>query len=113
ASGPYQIPHVRIEAFCVYTNLPPSGYMRAPGHPQVAFAVEAHMDLLARSVGMDPLQFRFKNALRQGAEGQPSLARPILEAAADALGLDVTSTSSTAGAGVSLNQTAGSLTGRV
>src|SRR5581483_3231142 len=58
AGGPYRIPNLHIEAYAVYTNTPPGGYMRGPGHPQVAYAVESHMDLLARDIGMDPLELR-------------------------------------------------------
>ena len=45
AGGSYAIPNLRIDGFCVYTNQVPCGYMRAPGSPQVLFAVEAHTDL--------------------------------------------------------------------
>lgn len=86
AGGPYEIPHLRIEAFCVYTNQPPCGYMRAPGHPQVAFAVEAHTDLLAREVGLDPLDFRLHSVSRRSPTGEEGLAATVLRAAADALG---------------------------
>ncbi len=86
ACGPYEVENFRIEAFCVYTNLPPSGYMRAPGHPQVAFAVETHTDLVARAIGMDPLQFRLKNVLRQEPEGHASTAPMVLRTAAETLG---------------------------
>jgi len=48
ATGPYEVPNVDIEAYCVYTNNPPSGAMRGFGTPQTAFACESQMDLLAR-----------------------------------------------------------------
>ncbi len=85
-AGPYDIPNLDVEAFAVYTNTPPSGYMRAPGHAQVIFAVEAHTDLLARAVGMDPLEFRLRNLAQIGPGGQESAAPQVLQAAADALG---------------------------
>ncbi|MPZ15941.1 MAG: molybdopterin-dependent oxidoreductase [Chloroflexi bacterium] len=86
AGGPYEIPNLEVEAFCVYTNQPPCGYMRAPGHPQVAFAVEAHMDLLAREVGLDPLEFRLRNVARRSPTGGEGLAAAVLREAANAIG---------------------------
>jgi len=53
----------------VYTNTVPAGHMRAPGAPQTVFAVESHMDMIAHELGLDPLEFRLRNAL---AEGDPS-----------------------------------------
>lgn len=62
----YNIPHTRLETFVVYTNTVPSGNMRAPGAAQLALAGEGHVEHIARSLGMDPLEFRLKNALREG-----------------------------------------------
>jgi CO/xanthine dehydrogenase Mo-binding subunit len=64
--GAYQVPHTRLESMCVYTNQVPGGYMRASGELQTVFAVETHMDMIATELGMDPLEFRFLNALREG-----------------------------------------------
>jgi CO/xanthine dehydrogenase Mo-binding subunit len=64
--GAYQVPHTRLESMCVYTNQVPGGYMRASGELQTVFAVETHMDMIASELGMDPLEFRFLNALREG-----------------------------------------------
>jgi CO/xanthine dehydrogenase Mo-binding subunit len=80
AGGSYAIANLRIDGFCVYTNQVPCGYMRAPGSPQVLFAVEAHTDLLARELGMDPLAFRMKNV------HPDSMAAENLQAAAEAVG---------------------------
>jgi CO/xanthine dehydrogenase Mo-binding subunit len=66
AAGSYRTPHVRISGFIVYTNQVPSGYFRAPGEVQTLFAVESHMDMIARALGLDPLEFRLRNALREG-----------------------------------------------
>jgi len=64
-SGPlkniYACDNVKTEEFDVFTNAGPSAAMRAPGHPQGAFALEATMDELAGRLGMDPLEFRMKN----------------------------------------------------
>jgi len=66
AGGPYRIPHVLIEGKCVFTNNPVAGAMRAFGVCQVTFAFESMMDLLARKLGMDPMELRLKNALVDG-----------------------------------------------
>lgn len=66
AAGAYGIPHIKIDAYSVYTNCVPAGHMRAPGDPQVSFAVESCMDVMAESLGIDPLVFRRRNFLRQG-----------------------------------------------
>ncbi len=85
AGGCYTIPHFRTEAFCVYTNQVPGGYMRAPGSPQVLFAEEAHMDLLARELGMDPIELRERNLPPASPIGEARLAQSVLRAAADAI----------------------------
>ncbi len=66
SGGPYRIPHVQIDSYMVYTNNIPCGHMRAPAKPQVAFAVESHMDMMARELGMDPYEFRRINVLQPG-----------------------------------------------
>ncbi len=82
----YDIPNVHIEAFAAYTNRVPCGYMRAPGSPQVLFAVESHMDLLAREIGMDPLELRRRNLPAQKASGADHLGEKVLQAADQAYG---------------------------
>jgi len=67
AAGPYEVPHVRVEASVVYTNNPPCGAMRGFGAPQVCFAHEAQMDKLAARLGLDPAEFRLRNALHTGS----------------------------------------------
>jgi CO/xanthine dehydrogenase Mo-binding subunit len=66
SAGPYRIPHVLIEENYVYTNRVPCGYMRAPGHTQGFFAAESQMDLVAKRLGLDPVEFRLKNLMRDG-----------------------------------------------
>ncbi|MCL5075709.1 MAG: molybdopterin-dependent oxidoreductase [Chloroflexi bacterium] len=66
ACGPYVIPNVKVDAYAVYTNNVPCGAMRGFGCPEPAFASEAHMDLIARRLGMDPLNLRQINALDVG-----------------------------------------------
>lgn len=62
----YRARALRFECHTVYTNLPPSGAFRGYGVPQGAFAMESHMDEVARRLGMDPLAFRAKNWVRVG-----------------------------------------------
>ncbi|MGH8070778.1 MAG: xanthine dehydrogenase family protein molybdopterin-binding subunit [Candidatus Entotheonellia bacterium] len=66
AAGAYGIPNIRIDAYSVYTNCVPAGHMRAPGDPQVTFGVESAMDMMAEALGIDPLEFRRRNLLRDG-----------------------------------------------
>jgi CO/xanthine dehydrogenase Mo-binding subunit len=68
ATGPYRVPNVRVRSQMVYTNNSWSGAMRGFGVPQMAFAHESQMDLLARELKMDPVEFRLTNALRAGDE---------------------------------------------
>ncbi|MCX6059772.1 MAG: xanthine dehydrogenase family protein molybdopterin-binding subunit [Chloroflexi bacterium] len=58
----YQVPHVRFQADCVYTNNLITGAMRGYGNPQSTFFVETIMDRLAEALKMDPVEFRVRNA---------------------------------------------------
>jgi len=92
AGGPYKIPHVHIEGMQVYTNTIPGGFMRAPGEPQTVFAIESHIDCIARQLGREPLDFRLQNLIEAGAETpigtryQSIRAKETLEAAVAAAG---------------------------
>jgi len=66
AKSPYSIPHMRQERTSVYTNTIPGGHVRAPGDIQIHFAVESHVDMIARELGIDPLDFRMRNAIKEG-----------------------------------------------
>ena len=68
ATGPYEVENVAIESRCVYTNTLFCGAMRGFGTPQIAIAHESQMDLLAEKLGVDPLDFRIKNILKEGSE---------------------------------------------
>jgi len=68
ATGPYEIENVAVESLCVYTNNPVAGAMRGFGVPQIAFAHESQLDLLAAKLGMDPLEMRRLNALEPGSK---------------------------------------------
>lgn len=65
-AGSYNIPHTLLEGYCVYTNQVPGGYFRAPGEVQTLFAVESHIDMIAEALGIDPLEFRLRNGLKEG-----------------------------------------------
>jgi CO/xanthine dehydrogenase Mo-binding subunit len=66
APGPYRIPNIWVDSYCVYTNLPPNGAFRGYGQMQTAWASERAMDLLAERLGLDPLDLRLRNVLREG-----------------------------------------------
>ena len=66
SAGPYKIPHVLLEEHMVYTNKIPCGHMRSPGDPQGFFANESQMDMIAKRLGMDPIEFRQKNFMHDG-----------------------------------------------
>jgi xanthine dehydrogenase D subunit len=65
--GPYEVPHVVMDCYAVYTNNPPCGAMRGFGAVQACFAYEAQMDKLAAALGMDPVELRIRNAMREGS----------------------------------------------
>ncbi|MCT8973866.1 xanthine dehydrogenase family protein molybdopterin-binding subunit [Microbaculum marinisediminis] len=64
--GPYTIPNVHADVYCVFTNRTPATAMRGFGITGVDFAIEAHMDKVAETVGMDPIELRILNAYRDG-----------------------------------------------
>jgi hypothetical protein len=64
--GPYTIPNVYADVYCVYTNRTPATAMRGFGITGVDFAIEAHMDKVAETVGMNPIDLRILNAYRDG-----------------------------------------------
>lgn len=91
---PYRMEAADITTRMIYTNLVPCGSMRSPGDPQSIFAGEAHIDLLAKALGMDPLEFRLKNVVQPGDTSPLGLswndpmAVQVLKAAADAIGYE-------------------------
>ena len=81
ATGPYRVPHVKVDAFTVYTNNPIASAYRTFGSIQTCIAYEGQMDALASALGMDPLDLREKNFLRRGdsiATGQVLESEPML-----------------------------------
>ena len=67
--GPYRVPNIDIEAYLVYTNNGVAGAFRGFGAPQVNFAMETNLDSIAEKLGVDRLEIRKKNALREGDIG--------------------------------------------
>ena len=89
--GVYKFPHLKVDAYGVYTNKSGTAAYRAPGTPQVAFAGESQLDDIARKLELDPVEFRLKN---MRVEGDPVPAGPnepkvgykeTLQAVADAV----------------------------
>jgi len=81
ATGPYRIPHVKVDATTVYTNNPVASAYRCFGSIQTCLAYEGQMDALAAALSMDPLALREKNFLRKGdalATGQVLETDPML-----------------------------------
>ena len=68
ATGPYEVPNVKVRSRMVYTNNSWCGAMRGFGVPQVAFAHESQMDLLAQALKIDPIEIRLKNSIHVGSE---------------------------------------------
>ena len=69
ACGPYVLDTVNVHSFLNYSNNQPSSSIRAPTAPQVCWALEQHMDAVARTIGMDPVALRMKTLIEEGAEG--------------------------------------------
>jgi len=85
APGPYDIEHVAIDSYALYTNLPPAGALRGFGIPQLVWAYESHTDLMARELGVDPVAFRRQNLLK---EGRPQATGTVMHDAATEKVLD-------------------------
>ena len=66
AGGPYRTENARVVEDMVYTHNTPCGHMRGPGEPQAVFALESHIDEVAKALGMDPVQFRLMNLVEDG-----------------------------------------------
>ena len=92
SAGPYKIPHIYVDSYCVYTNKPPGGAFRGFGVPKVAWAFESQMDDIAQALGVDPLEIRMKNVVGEGtifATGSRLHSvgfKPVLAKTAEAIG---------------------------
>ncbi len=67
-SGPYYVPNIHVDSFCVYTNHPVGGPMRGFGMAEMHFGIEQHIDQMALKLGLDPVQVRLINCLKDGQE---------------------------------------------
>jgi CO/xanthine dehydrogenase Mo-binding subunit len=65
-TGDYNIPNLRVDSYSIYTNEPQTTPFRGFGSTQVLWAIESHMDMLAEELGMDAVEFRKKNLLKEG-----------------------------------------------
>ncbi|MFC2023703.1 xanthine dehydrogenase family protein molybdopterin-binding subunit, partial [Chloroflexota bacterium] len=65
-TGPYQIPNVKGDSYCVYTNQPIGSAMRGFGMPEIHWGIEQIMDQLAEKIGKDPAEFRRQNCVKTG-----------------------------------------------
>jgi CO/xanthine dehydrogenase Mo-binding subunit len=84
AAGPYACPNVRIRSRAVATNTPPHGAFRGFGAPQSIFALERHMDKVARVVGLSPDELRRRNFIR---EGETTATAQVIREPVDMAGL--------------------------
>ncbi len=105
----YRVPHARVEVSSVYTNTAPCGHMRSPGEVQALFAGESHVDMIAAELGIDPLELRLRNALRDGDQGlggegfRQARAVPVLEALREAGGWERRPAGQGRGRGIALS----------
>ncbi len=75
-AGPYDIPNAHIDSYAIYTNNVPGGAFRGFGAPQGCFAAESQMNKLAARLGLDPVEIRLRNSLREGSLGITQTVMP-------------------------------------
>jgi CO/xanthine dehydrogenase Mo-binding subunit len=68
AVGSYRVTHFKLDSYAVATNTPPTGAFRGFGSTEVIWAIESQMDIIAERLGIDPVEIRKKNLLREGEE---------------------------------------------
>jgi CO/xanthine dehydrogenase Mo-binding subunit len=91
-TGPYYVPNIHVDSYCVYTNHPVGGAMRGFGMPEIHFGIEQHIDQMAQKLGLDPVEVRLKNCLKDGDETltgmkmHPTGLSECIRKAADAIG---------------------------
>jgi CO/xanthine dehydrogenase Mo-binding subunit len=74
--GPYRYPHIKVNAYCIYTNTVSAASFRSVGGPQTAWATESQLDIIAQKLGVDPVELRLKNLVKKGEEIRPKY-RPL------------------------------------
>ena len=108
AGSCYRIPAIKVEEYCVYSNQVSGTQARTPGGPQIVFAVESHLDLVARELGIDQVTFRMKNLLDSGEPTPIGIVwegvkgKETLRAALDAVGWNKTKLASNMGRGLAI-----------
>ena len=75
-AGAYEVPNAHIDSRAIYTNTVPGGAFRGFGGPQGAFVAETQMNKLAQALGIDPVELRQRNSLRDGSEGITQATMP-------------------------------------
>ncbi len=94
AVGTYRVPGLKVDSYAVYTNEPITTPFRGFGNPQIVWAIESHMDMIAEELGLDPVEIRKKNLLKEGdinGNGEivhSTAAEECLEKVAEYLELD-------------------------
>jgi carbon-monoxide dehydrogenase large subunit len=76
SSVPYHIPDATVDVTCYYTNTVPGAHVRTPADMQVFFAWEQHVDMMAQALGIDAIELRLRNVIR---EGQPTLVNELVQ----------------------------------
>jgi len=66
STGPYRIPNVKTDSYCIYTNHPVGGPMRGFGMPEIHWSIEQSVDRLAEALGFDQVEFRARNCVKEG-----------------------------------------------
>ena len=91
-TGPYYVPNIHVDSLCVYTNHPIGGAMRGFGMPEIHWGIEQHIDQMAEKLGLDPVQVRLINCLKDGDETltgmimHPTGLSQCIQKAAEAIG---------------------------
>ena len=91
-TGPYEVPNVKTDSYCVYTNHPVGGPMRGFGMPEMHAGLEQCIEELALQIGMDSIEFRRRNCLKEdsilatGGKMHPTGLSQCLEKSAEAIG---------------------------
>jgi len=78
-TGPYNIPNVKGDSYCVYTNMPIGSAMRGFGMPEIHWGIEQIMDQLAEKIGMDPAEFRRRNCVKTGDTILTGMKMPAID----------------------------------
>ncbi|UCC63750.1 MAG: xanthine dehydrogenase family protein molybdopterin-binding subunit [Anaerolineae bacterium] len=78
-TGPYDIPNVTGDSYCVYTNEPIGSAMRGFGMPEIHWGIEQIMDQLAEKMGMDPAEFRRRNCVKTGDTILTGMEMPAID----------------------------------